>query len=95
MATLLTILIVWLVLLTVGFVFFTGHAKQRGTRPARVPQHERPRKRDHNDRDYECRYWWGDRNGSAVGVANERCLICNPAPVLDAEIQRRLARPVS
>jgi hypothetical protein len=32
----------------------------------------------HNDRDYNCRYWWGDRNGSAVGVMNERCLVCNP-----------------
>lgn len=32
----------------------------------------------HNDRDYACRFWWGDRNGSAVGVANERCPICNP-----------------
>ena len=33
-------------------------------------------KSDHNDRDYDCRYWWGDRSGSAVGVMNERCAIC-------------------
>jgi hypothetical protein len=40
---------------------------------------ERRRERHlHNDRDYDCRYWWGDRSGSAVGVMNERCNICNP-----------------
>jgi hypothetical protein len=38
----------------------------------------RQERRAHNDRDYACRYWWGDRNGSAVGVMNERCLVCNP-----------------
>ena len=37
----------------------------------------------HNDRDYHCRYWWGDRSGSAVGVVNERCLICNPVGPAD------------
>lgn len=39
---------------------------------------ERAERRLHNDRDYACRYWWGDRNGSAVGVMNERCLVCRP-----------------
>lgn len=39
---------------------------------------ERKTRMGHNDRDYACRYWWGDRSGSAVGVMNERCRICNP-----------------
>lgn len=36
----------------------------------------RPRRRDHNDRDYACEYWWGDRGG--YELAAERCPICNP-----------------
>jgi hypothetical protein len=30
----------------------------------------------HNDRDFECRYWWGDRGG--YNFRQMRCLICNP-----------------
>ena len=37
---------------------------------------KRARRAAHNDRDSECRYWWGDRSGSAVGVMNERCKVC-------------------
>ena len=33
-------------------------------------------RRMHNDRDYECRYWWGDRGGYLF--AAERCPLCNP-----------------
>jgi len=36
----------------------------------------RDRRRDHNDRDYNCRYWWGDRGG--YDLRSQRCLICNP-----------------
>lgn len=32
----------------------------------------------HNDRDSACKYWWGDRSGSGVGVSNERCNVCRP-----------------
>lgn len=42
---------------------------------AQWPARRRERKL-HNDRDYGCRYWWGDRGG--YDLANERCLICNP-----------------
>lgn len=28
----------------------------------------------HNDRDYECRYWWGDRGGYLL--SQEKCPIC-------------------
>lgn len=28
----------------------------------------------HDDLDYECRYWWGDRAGSLAA----RCGVCNP-----------------
>jgi hypothetical protein len=38
----------------------------------------RPDQTGHNDRDYACHFWWGDRSGSAVGVSNERCPVCNP-----------------
>lgn len=34
----------------------------------------------HNDRDFGCQFWWGDRSGSAFGVTRERCGICRPAP---------------
>lgn len=33
----------------------------------------------HNDRDYNCVYWWGDRGG--YNHLAERCLTCNPKPV--------------
>ena len=38
-------------------------------------------KRGHNDRDYRCKFWYGDRSGSRVGVTLERCPVCNPVPV--------------
>lgn len=41
----------------------------------------RPRpapRRSHNERDFDCKFWTGDRSGSIVGVINERCDICNP-----------------
>lgn len=38
----------------------------------------RRERQEHNDRAFNCRYWWGDRSGSLVGVTNERCLVCNP-----------------
>ena len=37
---------------------------------------ERRERRGHNDRDYLCKYWWGDRGG--YDLAAERCSICNP-----------------
>lgn len=36
----------------------------------------RKERRLHNDRDYECKHWWGDRGGYAHN--KERCNICNP-----------------
>lgn len=36
----------------------------------------RRRRAMHNDRDYFCRYWWGDRGG--YKLSEERCLICHP-----------------
>lgn len=33
-------------------------------------------RRLHNDRDFACIYWWGDRGG--YDLRAERCLICNP-----------------
>jgi hypothetical protein len=30
----------------------------------------------HNDRDYQCIEWWGDRSG--YDIRWERCLICHP-----------------
>lgn len=35
--------------------------------------HERAH-RGHNDADYHCKFWWGDRQESI----NAQCLICNP-----------------
>lgn len=35
-------------------------------------------RRMHNDRDYDCYYWWGDRGG--YDLASQRCIVCNPAP---------------
>jgi hypothetical protein len=31
----------------------------------------------HNDRDYECRYWWGDRGG--YDLHREVCTVCRAA----------------
>lgn len=36
----------------------------------------RAERRKHNDRDFFCRYWWGDRSGSLVGLDKETCTIC-------------------
>lgn len=36
----------------------------------------RRERRLHDDRDYDCRYWWGDRGGYDLNAV--RCLICNP-----------------
>lgn len=30
----------------------------------------------HNDRDFHCRYWWGDRGG--YDLSRETCPTCNP-----------------
>jgi len=38
----------------------------------------RRERRLHNDRDYECKFWWGDRGG--YDLHSQRCPICNPAP---------------
>lgn len=35
---------------------------------------ERADRRAHNDRDFECVYWWGDRGG--YSSAAEKCAIC-------------------
>lgn len=35
---------------------------------------ERHAREGHNDLDYACRYWWGDRQGSLTA----HCSICNP-----------------
>lgn len=35
----------------------------------------------HNDRDEACKFWWGDRSGSSVGVSQERCVVCRPLKV--------------
>lgn len=41
----------------------------------RVMHTQRVRRKDHNDRDFKCRYWWGDRGGYLL--TGERCAICN------------------
>jgi hypothetical protein len=33
-------------------------------------------KSGHNDRDYYCKFWWGDRGGYNYQL--ERCYICRP-----------------
>lgn len=50
-----------------------------GAFAALVVRPARQERAAHNDRDYACRFWWGDRGGSAVGIDRERCKICNPA----------------
>ena len=42
--------------------------------PAYHPKETRAQKRLHNDLDFDCRYWWGDRQGSLQA----RCPVCNP-----------------
>lgn len=39
---------------------------------------KRRERRLHDDRDYACRYWWGDRGG--YSLLSVRCGICNPNP---------------
>lgn len=41
---------------------------------------KRAERRSHNDRDYECKYWWGDRGGYVMAL--EKCRICNPIYLL-------------
>ena len=36
----------------------------------------RRERRRHDDRDYACRYWWGDRGG--YDLSSVRCAVCNP-----------------
>jgi hypothetical protein len=42
----------------------------------RKARQRRAERRLHNDRDYACHYWWGDRGG--YDLRAERCPICNP-----------------
>lgn len=37
---------------------------------------EKEERQMHNDRDFDCKFWWGDRSGSTVGVMNEKCEVC-------------------
>ena len=39
----------------------------------------RRERRLHDDRDLECRYWWGDRSG--YDIHGVKCPICNPEGV--------------
>lgn len=41
-------------------------------------------RRQHNDKDPRCRYWWGDRGG--YSTATQVCTICRPAMPLTLEI---------
>lgn len=36
----------------------------------------RRERQDHNDRDVNCKYWWGDRGG--YDLRAEVCPICSP-----------------
>ena len=49
----------------------------------------RKERKVHNDRDYFCINWWGDRSGSVAGVAKERCLICRPGILSDEYLVTR------
>jgi hypothetical protein len=42
-----------------------------------------PDKSGHNDKDFQCKYWWGDRGG--YDLNRERCTICNPKEVSRAD----------
>lgn len=70
--------VVWIIgyfVLILGIVLI---AKSLITRAERPEPKRRDRKGLHNDRDYECKYWWGDRGG--YDYRHQYCPICRTQP---------------
>lgn len=61
-------LVIYLMILFIVLtVAFAGARRRSGQADARA---------GHDDRDYACKYWYGDRGGYDIHAV--RCPICNP-----------------